>query len=222
MEPETDPNALNFWLGGAERTLCCLWAHRLGLRLADVASLSPFFLLTHSHCCLLSLSLFSLTHSLSVLSALTFSLPLSLPPSFPLPHSLSPPLLPLYSPTLFPPPSFPLSLSLLPVLASAPAGGGAGFPGIVEQLFLLCFLPLAQSLASWLLRCRITGAGKTSGCPSAQHAGVYGWSMCCHKYVFMIWDRSFPSAEMSRHCRVGRDPSVGKVNCMNGKAFRRA
>lgn len=43
--------------------------------------------------------------------------------------------------------SLSLSLSLLPVLAWAPAVGGAGFPGIVGQLFLLCLLPLAQSLA---------------------------------------------------------------------------
>ena len=40
-----------------------------------------------------------------------------------------------------------LWLSLLPVLAGAPAVGGAGFPGIVGQLFLLCLLPLAQSFA---------------------------------------------------------------------------
>lgn len=54
-----------------------------------------------------------------------------------------------------------------------------------------------------------------SGCPALhEHAGVYGWCICCHKYISMIQVRSFPSAEMSRLCKVGRNPSVGKVNCV--------
>lgn len=39
-----------------------------------------------------------------------------------------------------------VSMQPAPVLASAPAVGGAGFPGIVGQLFLLCLLPLSSSL----------------------------------------------------------------------------
>lgn len=112
-KPETDLDALNFWMAQAERTLTCLWGH--WLRLCTVLSLS------------LSLSL-ALFHSLTQ--------------------------------------SCPLSLSLLPVLASAPAVGGAGFPGIVGQLFLLCFATscsISFALMTALLQ-DYTGAAKTDSC----------------------------------------------------------
>ncbi len=57
-----DPDALNFWMGRAERTLTCLWGHGLGLRTILV---SRFWL---------SLSL---THTLAVVCSLSLSLSLS-------------------------------------------------------------------------------------------------------------------------------------------------
>lgn len=47
-----------------------------------------------------------------------------------------------------------------------------------------------------------------------KHAGVNDWCILWYKHIFMIRVRSSPSAKMSRQYKVGRNPSVGKVNCV--------
>lgn len=47
-----------------------------------------------------------------------------------------------------------------------------------------------------------------------KHAGVNDWCILWYKDIFMIRVRSSPSAKMSRQYKVGRNPSVGKVNCV--------
>lgn len=173
-EPETDPNALNFWMGRAEGTLTCLWGCELGRYM------------------ILCLCLFADFDSRSLTRALSLSPSLSLAVACSLSLSSS---------------STGLSSSCRWSWLSWNCR--ATFPVVLATSCSITCLMTALLQDLW---------GSENLCHLDaylyKHAGVNDWCILWYKHIFMIRVRSSPSAKMSRQYKVGRNPSVGKVNCV--------
>ena len=115
---------------------------------------------------------------------------------------------------LMQPCSVPVPLRAPPALASAPAVGGAGFPGIVGQLFLLCcyFSPLQCFLLNDSSGRRISGLW-TYGCPLWYFLRLRA-SICLRMGTFLwVWTRGF---WQQRCIGSARKSEIHRwVNCMN-------